>query len=145
EPVKSLDFIVFGSAGARLVVDVKGRRFPGGPPKKPRRVWECWVDREDVAALHLWAHITGPGYEGAFVFAYCLGPGVEMDGRTRDLFFFRGRRYLFRAVKVVDYSEQMRQRSPRWDTVDLPQTVFRSLVRPVSDFTGARIPQEVPF
>ena len=35
-PVKSLDFIVFGREGSRLVVDVKGRRFPGGPPKKPR-------------------------------------------------------------------------------------------------------------
>ena len=28
--VKSLDFIVYGPHGARLLVDVKGRRFPGG-------------------------------------------------------------------------------------------------------------------
>ena len=32
--VKNLDFIVYGQAGARLVVDVKGRRFPGGPPER---------------------------------------------------------------------------------------------------------------
>jgi hypothetical protein len=29
-PVKSLDFIVHGPGGVRLLVDVKGRRFPGG-------------------------------------------------------------------------------------------------------------------
>src|SRR5437868_5004877 len=38
--VKSLDFIVHGPGGARLLVDVKGRRFPTGPGQRPRRVWE---------------------------------------------------------------------------------------------------------
>src|SRR5439155_5475088 len=40
--VKSLDFIVYGEHGARLLVDVKGRRFPTGSPERQRRVWECW-------------------------------------------------------------------------------------------------------
>ena len=53
--VKSLDFVVFGDDGARLVVDVKGRRFPGGKPEKPRRVWECWSTRDDVDGLERWA------------------------------------------------------------------------------------------
>src|SRR5713226_2722006 len=39
ERIKSLDFIVYGERGARLLVDVKGRRFPSGI-KHPRRVWE---------------------------------------------------------------------------------------------------------
>ena len=30
EPVKSLDFIVHGADGSKLLVDVKGRRFPTG-------------------------------------------------------------------------------------------------------------------
>ena len=30
ESVKSLDFIVHGEDGAKLLVDVKGRRFPSG-------------------------------------------------------------------------------------------------------------------
>src|SRR5207248_4399658 len=39
-PVKNLDFVVYGPAGARLVVDVKGRRFPGGRGGRKRRVRE---------------------------------------------------------------------------------------------------------
>ncbi len=50
-PVKSLDFVVFGDNGNRLVIDVKGRRFPGGKPGKLRRVWENWSTQEDVASL----------------------------------------------------------------------------------------------
>lgn len=38
-PVKNLDFIVLGQTGARLLIDVKGRQFPGGPDSKPRYVW----------------------------------------------------------------------------------------------------------
>ena len=49
-PVKSLDFMVFGRDGARLVVDVKGRRFPGGKPKKPRR-----VRRRPSGPVYSWA------------------------------------------------------------------------------------------
>src|SRR5262249_20845016 len=69
-PVKSLDFIVYGVKGCRLLVDVKGRRFPGGSAAKPRNVWECWSTRDDVAGLRRWAEIFGPGYEAAFVFMY---------------------------------------------------------------------------
>ena len=50
-PVKSLDFLVYGPDGARLVVDVKGRRYPAGPARKPRFVWECWAFRDDVNPL----------------------------------------------------------------------------------------------
>ena len=30
-PVKNLDFIVLAPTGAKLLIDVKGRQFPGGP------------------------------------------------------------------------------------------------------------------
>src|SRR5947208_10904265 len=45
--VKSLDFIVYGERGARLLVDVKGRRFPTGSPPRQRWVWECWSTQDD--------------------------------------------------------------------------------------------------
>src|SRR5260370_9500039 len=51
QPVKSLDFIVHGEGGARLLIDVKGRRFPSGAAGHPRRVWECWATEEDVNGL----------------------------------------------------------------------------------------------
>jgi hypothetical protein len=39
----------------------------------------------------------------------------------------------------------MRVRSPRWNTVTLPLTVFRSVVRPLRDFTLTQVLEEVPF
>jgi len=59
EPVKSLDFILYAESGARFVVDVKGRKFPGGPPDKPRKVWECWSTIDDVEGLERWANMSG--------------------------------------------------------------------------------------
>lgn len=145
EPLKSVDFLVFGPEGTRLIVDIKGRRFPCGPPQRPRRVWECWSFREDVAGLVRWAELAGDGYQGLLVFAYLLGPEVELAPQTPDLFVWRNRRYLFRAVRAEDYRKQMKQRSPRWDTVCLPREAFRSLVRPLGDFTRSRTIEEVPF
>ena len=144
-PVKSLDFFVYGKDGSRLVVDVKGRRFPGGPPKSPRRVWESWSFRDDVDGLERWASLAGPGFRGLLVFAYLLHPKIELTPSTPDLYEFRGRRYLFRAVEVSDYRRHMRVRSPRWGTVCLPLSVFRAVVRPLSDFVRTRDDEEVPF
>src|SRR4051794_40532391 len=144
-PVKSLDFFVYGKDGSRLVVDVKGRRFPGGPPKSPRRVWESWSFRDDVDGLERWAGLAGPGYRGLLVFAYQLHAKIALDDRTPDLYGFRGKRYLFRAVEVRDYRQHMRTRSPRWGTVCLPTSVFRAVVRPLSDFVLCREDEEIPF
>ena len=134
-PIKSLDFLVFGPAGARLVIDIKGRRFPGGPPEKPRRVWESWAEGEDVDSLERWADLSGPGWQGLLVFAYHLLPSVELPNDIEDLWTWRGRRYLLRAVDVADYRRHMRVRSPRWGTVWLPRDVFRELVKPLHHFT----------
>jgi len=147
ERVKNLDFIVHGEGGARLLVDVKGRRYPSGPPARPRRVWESWSTREDVDGLERWARLFGPGYLGLLVFSYNLGPEVELPDDTVDLFTFRGRRYLFRAVEVSAYRRHMRVRSPKWDTVNLSSAVFRDLVRPLDDYTRGLVMacQECPF
>jgi hypothetical protein len=144
-PVKSLDFLVFSRDGARLVVDVKGRRFPGGPPRSPRRVWESWSFRDDVDGLERWAALAGPGYRGLLVFAYLLHRSVRLDQETPDLYEFRGRRYLFRAVEVADYRRHMRVRSARWKTVCLPMADFRAVVRPLSDFVLSSVEEAVPF
>jgi hypothetical protein len=145
--VKSLDFIVYGPEGARLLVDVKGRRFPAGKPKQPRRVWECWSTQEDIDSLERWADRFGPGYQGLLVFAYHIQPWVSLPDDTEDLWTWRGRRYLFRAVPASDYRTSMRCRSQRWGTVTLTREVFRDLVRPLTDFIlGPPLPaEEVPF
>jgi hypothetical protein len=144
-PVKSLDFLVFGRDGARLVIDIKGRRFPAGPPRRPRRVWECWSFRDDIDGLERWSSLAGPSFRGLLVFAYHLHASVELSPDTPDLHVCRGRRYLFRAVDVDDYRRHMRVRSPRWGTVTLPLAAFRSVVRPLRDFTLTQVLEEVPF
>ncbi len=135
EPVKSLDFIVYGTGGTKLLVDVKGRKFPGGKPEKPRLVWQNWVFRDDVTGLERWQDSFGPAYQGLLVFAYLILPDVELRRGTADLWVWRGQRYLMRAVPVADYRAHMRSRSPRWGTVHLPSAAFRESVRPLRDFT----------
>jgi hypothetical protein len=138
EPVKSLDFVVYGANGSKLLVDVKGRRFPGGKKDAPRRVWETWSTREDVDGLQRWADRFGDGYTALLVFAYRIMPTVLLQLGTPDLWLWRDRFYLLRAVRVEDYARHMRVRSPRWRTVMLPTPAFRELVRPFRDFVSEK-------
>jgi hypothetical protein len=134
-PIKSLDFIVCNPrADRRLLIDVKGHRFPGGPPERRRRVWECWAGVEDVADLLRWADAFGRGAVALLVFVYELADDVEFSAEVADLWPWRGQRYLLRAVEVAAYRAAMRVRSPKWRTVDLPCPRFRELVRPFRDF-----------
>lgn len=143
ERVKSLDFVVYGPRGARLLVDVKGRRFPTGL-KHPRRVWECWSTQDDLDGLERWAEQFGPGYQGLLVFAYQLLPAVELPDDTDYLWTWRGRRYLLRGILAADYRRFMRVRSPRWSTVYLPSLKYRELVRPLHHFTHS-VSESCPF
>lgn len=143
--VKSPDFIVVAPHDAKLVVDVKGRKFSGATKKgKPRRVWQNWCMREDVASLAGWADRFGGGFRGVLAFVYHLAPEVELPPDTQDLFAFRGHLYLLRGVHVNDYRRHMRTRSPRWGTVYLLADDFRELVKPISHFLSpAKNPVEL--
>src|SRR5262245_26911242 len=135
EPVKSIDFIVYGVGGAKLLVDIKGRKFPSPSKSKSRRVWQNWVERDDVEGLERWQLSFGPEYQALLVFAYHILPEVELRRGTADLWVWRGKRYLMRAVPVADYQRYMRIRSPKWRTVYLPMINFRDVVRPLRMFT----------
>jgi hypothetical protein len=145
--VKSLDFVVYGENGSRLVVDVKGRRFPTGSRRQPRRVWECWSTRDDIDGLERWARLFGPDYQGLLVFTYQVLPAVDLPEDTEDLWTWRGRRYLLRAVPATEYRRHMRVRSPRWGTVSLPGAIFRDLVQPLHHFTHGPLAwtEDCPF
>jgi hypothetical protein len=145
--LKSLDFIVYGDGGSRLLVDVKGRRFPSGREGKQRKVWESWSTREDVDGLVRWTDLFGPGYVGLLVFAYHVLAEFPLPEDTDDLWTWRGRRYVFRAVPVADYRKHMHVRSPRWGTVGLPRRAFRELARPLHEFTQGNptLASECPF
>jgi len=135
EPVKSIDFIVYGAGGSKLLVDVKGRKFPGQSKGKLRRIWQNWVERDDVEGLERWQLSFGSEYQALLVFAYYIVPEVELRRGTADVWVWRGRRYLMRAVRVADYQRHMRVRSPKWQTVYLPMATYREVVRPLREFT----------
>ena len=71
------------------------------------------------------------------VFAYQLLPDVTLAADTDDLWHWRDRRYLLRAVTAADYRRHMRVRSPRWGTVALPRAAYRELVRPFRHFVAS--------
>jgi hypothetical protein len=129
-PVKNLDFIVLGQTGARLLIDVKGRQFPGGPAAKPRYVWETWSTQEDIDGLTNWIRLFGPEYLALFVFMYKILPTVALPDDTPDVWHFRDEMYLLRAMMLDDYRQHMKVRSPKWGTVGLAGPVYRRLVRP---------------
>jgi hypothetical protein len=143
ESIKSPDFLIVGKHESRLVVDVKGRKFPGGTPKQPRMVWQNWCEGEDVGALTCWALRFGSSFRGVLAFAYHILPFVELPPGTPDLFSFRDRLYLMRGISAAEYGAAMRLRSPRWGTVHLPMAKFRKLVKPFSHFlTGPGVELE---
>ena len=82
--VKSPDFLVVGPDDARLVVDVKGRKFPGGPAGSPRKMWENWSTREDIDGLSRWSDRLGDGFRGVLAFVYEVLPTVALPAGTPE-------------------------------------------------------------
>jgi hypothetical protein len=124
--LKSMDFIVHSPTGERLLVDVKGRRYPtagnGGR-------WENWVTADDVESLLRWEEVFGTGSRALFLFAYDIDPAHESEFRQR--FVFRGKTYSFFAVNACDYRAVMTTRSPRWETVSVARQPFAALRSPI--------------
>ena len=128
--LKSFDFIVYGSDGPNMLIDVKGRKFPYDL-KGARRYWENWVTGEDIDGLTQWESVFGGGFAAMFVFAYWLvGPDAVCP--VEEIHEFRGQRYWFVGITLEEYRPNMRIRSPKWNTVCLPRAEFRRLIRPMA-------------
>jgi hypothetical protein len=132
--VKSADFIIVGPDTSKLVVDVKGRKFPTGSGDKANTTWQNWAEEEDIDALGRWAAGFGGDFRGVLAFAYQIQPPFALPEHTPDLFTFRADVYLMRGVEVAAYRRHMRPRSKSWKTVHLPAEAFRRIVRPFSEF-----------
>jgi len=132
--VKSVDFIVVGPESSRLIVDVKGRKFPSGSSEKPQTTWQNWAEEADIHGLVSWATHFGNGFRGVLAFTYQIQPPYELPPGTPDAFEFRDATYLMRGISVKNYKEHMRPRSEKWGTVHLPVAAFREIVRPFSEF-----------
>src|SRR6266478_4020282 len=84
--IKSLDFIVSSTVGCSWLVDVKGRRFPGGAQ---RQYWKNWSTRDDLVSMAHWERLFGDRFQGLFVFAYHVA-GDRSPLPAEQLFEFRG-------------------------------------------------------
>ncbi|MBN2584448.1 MAG: HYExAFE family protein [Planctomycetes bacterium] len=130
--LKSFDFVVYSSSGVNLLVDVKGRKFPY-VTRGQKRFWENWVERDDLANLATWEEVFGRDFQGMFVFAYVLGEPGDAEAFT-DVHRFRDEWYAFVAIAAELYGRHCRLRSPSWQTVNMPTSLFRELLAPVSAY-----------
>ncbi len=124
--LKSFDFVVYSSGGTNLLVDVKGRKHSG----KTGRSLQNWVTAEDVDSLTKWQGIFGAGFEPAFVFLFWC-EAQPPDALFHEVFEFGSRWYAVMAVRLGDYVRHMRQRSPKWGTVNVPADAFGKMAMPL--------------
>ncbi len=130
--LKSFDFVVYSGTGPNLLVDVKGRRFPGAGSGGGRR-WENWATREDLDSLARWEEVFGSGFAALLVFCYHLG-GPEEAARFDVVHGFRGEQFGLVGVYRRAYADACRTRSRAWDTVSVPAAALRRIARPVASF-----------
>ncbi len=120
---KSFDFLLYPNNQQAIIAEVKGRSFKGTSFAKLAG-FECWVTAEDIDGLTKWQEVFGQGHSAIFVFAYKI-ENIDVDFDGREVYDFAANRYMFFAVKLDDYREFMKQRSPKWQTVTLPADKFR--------------------
>jgi hypothetical protein len=142
--LKSFDFALY-APGNNLLIDVKGRRMAPSTrdPTVARSRLECWVTRDDVDSLLAWQALFGEGFRSAFAFVY-WSDELPPEALFEELFQFRGRWYAVRAVLVEAYARHMRERSPRWRTVDLAPADFAKVSGPLLGPTAGAVPEPLP-
>jgi hypothetical protein len=129
--LKSFDFVVYGKAGPNLLVDVKGRKFPGRGLRGGHL--ENWAEREDLDSLARWEAVFGSGFAALLVFCYHLAQ-AEAAARFDVVHLFRGEYFGLLGVYRSAYAAACRPRSRAWDTVSVPAAAFREIARPVVAF-----------
>lgn len=133
--LKNLDFVVSRKTGRSWLIDVKGRRFPGGSGRATGSggYWKHWSTRDDLVGIRRWEALFGDRFSGLFVFAYEIC-GDRAPLPPERLFDHRGRLYGFIGISLADYLSEVRLLSPRWRTFAMPTERFRALARPFEDF-----------
>ncbi|MCA9245779.1 MAG: HYExAFE family protein [Planctomycetales bacterium] len=122
QSLKNLDFIVSPPDQISWLIDVKGRKFPGG--EEGRHYWKNWIQHEDLFSLERWEQLFGGGFRGLLVFAYLLVRD-RAPVPPSEIFDFRGQAYAFVGIELDVYRRYARPISDRWDTVAMPAPRFR--------------------
>ena len=130
--IKSFDFIVYPHRGQTILADVKGRKLTTRAFER-KGAGQSWVTMADITGLRSWEEVFGPEHVGVFVFVYWL---FDSDGQTRSKQIFRypGREYLFMVAELCGYQLRMKARSAKWRTVFVPAGPFQDLAQPFEQF-----------
>jgi hypothetical protein len=129
--MKSLDFILSRPGRENLLVDVKGRKYPGSHRSDGGK-WTNWAHQEDLHCMLEWEQLFGSGFRALLVFAYeVLHP--EKYPELEPYFAFRNRYYSFFGVWADDYRARDRLISPSWETVGLTADEYRAVRFPLHE------------
>lgn len=131
ESIKSLDFVVSRPGAERLLIDVKGRKFPAG--RRRPQYWRNWCTEEDLRGLHRWRELLGVDSVPLLLFAYNL-VGEQAPLSEPFLHEHRGSLFAFVAIRLEHYAAACRTISPRWGTVAMPTAEFRRRAAPIDAF-----------
>ncbi len=134
--LKNFDFVVTDPYSSHWIIDVKGRRFPGG--RSSKHYWKHWTTKDDLTGLLRWESFLGHNYHGLFVFAYLID-GDLSPVEYEQLFTWKKRLYAFIAIDVHVYISEARLISPRWNTWEMPLQKFRSMARPFLEFISPEL------
>lgn len=134
--LKNFDCLVTSRGGINWIVDVKGRRFPGGTTSP--KYWKNWITEDDLTGLIRWEGIlSGDGSQyldrSLFVFAYHV-LGSQSPIASERLFRYRDAYYAFLAVPLSLYLEEAKFISPKWHTYEVPTRRFQQIATPVDEF-----------
>ena len=123
--------MLYPACSGPVIAEVKGRKFKGKSLAALARL-ECWVTMDDVKGLVRWEQVFADGFEAAFIFAYEF-ENIDVEANGREVYDFQNSRYMFYAVRLDDYREFMKVRSPKWQTVTLPAAKFREFAIPIRE------------
>ncbi|OHB68138.1 MAG: hypothetical protein A2Y77_04685 [Planctomycetes bacterium RBG_13_62_9] len=130
--IKNFDFLLLPRPDRKVIVEVKGRTFAGTTLAGLTGL-DCWVTLDDIESLQVWKQALGRDHEAVFVFAYhATQADVDFDGCDSAAFHLD--RYVFFCIRLDDYVEHMKRRSPRWHTMTLPAESFRRCASSLSAF-----------
>lgn len=130
--LKSFDFVIYGQ-DSNLLVECKGRKLArrrAGGRAGPTRL-ENWVTQDDIDSLKRWEGLFGAGFEAVFVFVYWCDE-LPPEALFEEIAAHEGRWYSLRAVRVGEYAQAAKVRSPRWGTMNVPTSVFDQISGPLS-------------
>jgi hypothetical protein len=142
DKVKTFDYLIYPAksdlhsqtSGPIVIAELKGKIFKSAS-LAGLSAMESWVSLEDVRGMLKWRQViaatTPSGIASAvFVFAYKL-ENVDVENDGYEIYDFDAERYVFFCVDLSDYTDNMKLRSRRWQTVNLPAQTFRQKAFPI--------------